>query len=108
KKGAAARQTILPCVRLRMLADSVWYIRSPSNPEKIAIKRVVALEGDIVHTRPPYPYPRAEVPTGHLWVEGDEGGRQTIDSNQFGPVSSRSYGIGDEYGLMIVVADFKE
>ena len=55
----------------------------------MVVKRVVALEGDEVATRsPPYPFPREVVPTGYVWVEGDNAdGRKTYDSNDYGPVA---------------------
>ena len=63
--------------------------RSPHNPNNIAIKRVIALEGDKVFTRGPYPYPIAEVPPGHVWVEGDggNGGQPSLDSHYYGPIA---------------------
>ena len=51
--------------------------RSPYHPEKQVVKRVIALEGDRVYTRAPYPFPIADVPPGHVWVEGD-GGKQSL------------------------------
>ncbi|TQW00757.1 mitochondrial inner membrane protease subunit Imp2 [Cordyceps javanica] len=62
---------------------------SPRNPEAVAIKRIVGLEGDTVHTRPPYPFPKVKVPKGHVWIEGDGRPGHTIDSNTYGPVSKR-------------------
>lgn len=59
------------------------------HPEVQVVKRVIGLEGDMVYTRAPYPYPHATVPAGHLWVEGDggHGGKQSLDSNTYGPIS---------------------
>ena len=52
------------------------------------VKRIIALEGDEVITKQPYPLMRAIVPTGHVWVEGEHpDGRRTLDSNTFGPVA---------------------
>ena len=53
------------------------------------VKRVVALAGDEVTTRsPPYPFPKEIVPTGYVWVEGDNlDERKTYDSNDYGPIS---------------------
>ena len=59
------------------------------NPEIFAVKRVIALEGDIVTTKPPYPLSQENVPLGHVWVEGDQvDGNKTMDSNWVGPVSN--------------------
>jgi mitochondrial inner membrane protease subunit 2 len=60
--------------------------RSPYHPEKQVVKRVIALEGDRVYTRAPYPLPIADVPPGHVWVEGD-GGKQSLDSHHYGPIA---------------------
>ena len=63
--------------------------RSPLHPEVEAVKRVIGLEGDVVFTRKPYPYQHATVPSGHIWVEGDggHGGKSSLDSNYYGPIS---------------------
>ncbi|KAI0638297.1 LexA/Signal peptidase [Trametes polyzona] len=59
-------------------------LKSPTD-SKLIVKRIVALEGDVVKTLPPYPDAEVRVPKGHAWVEGDEPFR-TEDSNRFGPV----------------------
>ncbi|WYZ45333.1 hypothetical protein EsH8_VIII_000649 [Colletotrichum jinshuiense] len=61
--------------------------RSPFHPETVAIKRVIALEGEYVTTRPPHPQRIVRVPQGHIWVEGDGPQDQTLDSNTYGPIS---------------------
>ncbi|KAK1759463.1 mitochondrial carrier domain-containing protein [Echria macrotheca] len=61
--------------------------RNPHDAEKIAVKRVVGLPGDVIQTRPPYPHKFVQVPEGHVWVEGD--GDKTKDSNYYGPISAR-------------------
>ncbi|CAN8210932.1 unnamed protein product [Coccothraustes coccothraustes] len=61
------------------------YQRSPRNPEQKIIKRVIALEGDIIKTIG-YKKKYVKVPHGHIWVEGDHHGH-SFDSNAFGPVS---------------------
>jgi len=43
------------------------------------------MEGDVVKTRPPCLEPEVSVPTGHIWIEGDEP-FHSDDSNLFGPV----------------------
>ncbi|ERE74086.1 inner membrane protease subunit 1-like protein [Cricetulus griseus] len=60
-------------------------LRSPKNPEQKIIKRVIALEGDIVKTIG-HKNRLVKVPRGHMWVEGDHHGH-SFDSNAFGPVS---------------------
>ncbi|KAF5123479.1 Mitochondrial inner membrane protease subunit 2 [Metarhizium anisopliae] len=64
-------------------------LRSPYNPEVVAVKRVVALEGDVVRTKKPYPIPTVRIPQGHVWVEGDGPAGSSLDSNTYGPVSKR-------------------
>jgi len=44
--------------------------RSPEDPNRILIKRILATEGDIVKTLPPYPDREVLVPKGHVWIEG--------------------------------------
>jgi inner membrane protease subunit 2 len=61
--------------------------RSPYHPNTQVVKRVIALEGDKVITRSPYPQPIAEVPPGHVWVEGDGGSQTSLDSNHYGPIA---------------------
>jgi len=61
--------------------------RNPNDPEKITVKRIIGLEGDVVRTRPPYPHEYVQVPEGHVWVEGD--GDKSKDSNYYGPISAR-------------------
>ncbi|KAL2761191.1 hypothetical protein ACRALDRAFT_1026371 [Sodiomyces alcalophilus JCM 7366] len=61
--------------------------RSPYNPETVAVKRVIALEGDMVRTTVPYPDPVVKVPQGHVWVEGDGPQGKSIDSNTYGPIA---------------------
>lgn len=63
--------------------------RSPNSPERLAIKRIIALSGDTIITKPPYPFPNETIPPGHIWVEGEhpESDRWSRDSNYYGPVS---------------------
>ncbi|XP_075432033.1 mitochondrial inner membrane protease subunit 2 [Ascaphus truei] len=58
---------------------------SPKNAEQKIIKRVIALQGDIVKTMG-HKNRYVKVPSGHVWVEGDHHGH-SFDSNAFGPVS---------------------
>ncbi|KAG0067712.1 hypothetical protein BGZ92_005072 [Podila epicladia] len=66
------------------IGDIVTLAR-PDVPERTVIKRIVALEGDVVQTRAPYPEAHIRVPKGHCWIEGDEMFHST-DSNHYGPV----------------------
>ncbi len=83
------------------------------------MKRIVALEGDVVQTLQPYPEQEVKVPPGHVWLEGkhthlyltsstqestngyvgDEGFR-TIDSNRWGPVCLIPHPL-KPFGLML-------
>ncbi|CAK1589944.1 unnamed protein product [Parnassius mnemosyne] len=60
-------------------------LSSPKDPNQKIIKRVVALQGDVVSTIG-YKNQYVKIPEGHCWVEGDHTGH-TLDSNTFGPVS---------------------
>ena len=72
--------------------------RTPHDPEKWAIKRIVALQGDRVRPLPHYPdYDRLKgkgliIPHGHVWVEGDTPDSikkdTSLDSNVYGPISA--------------------
>ncbi|KAJ3067709.1 hypothetical protein HDU99_003407, partial [Rhizoclosmatium hyalinum] len=90
----------LSVTRGNIIHNDVVTFTAPHDPDMTLIKRIIALEGDIVHTRPPpalkYEYkdknikfdppPRVvKVPKGHVWVESDESYRG-IDSNLFGPI----------------------
>lgn len=65
---------------------------APHNPDKIGIKRVVALPGDRVKPLSGYndeldPEP-VVIPYNHIWLEGDVNDRSmSLDSNYFGPMS---------------------
>ena len=61
--------------------------RSPQDPEKIVIKRVIAIQGDMVFPLPPHPTEPIIIQWGQLWVEGDnEDKSKTKDSNWYGPI----------------------
>lgn len=57
---------------------------SPKDTNSLLIKRIIALEGDIIQTKKS-DNSLIQVPTGHCWVEG-ENPAQSMDSNHFGPV----------------------
>ena len=51
------------------------------------MKRIVAVEGDEVVTRPPHKAAATAVPYGHVWVEGDNVDvTKTMDSRTYGPI----------------------
>ncbi|XP_068212207.1 mitochondrial inner membrane protease subunit 2 isoform X2 [Palaemon carinicauda] len=58
---------------------------SPKDPGQKIIKRIIALEGDLIRTLG-YKSRYVRVPEGHCWVEGDHTGH-SLDSNFFGPVA---------------------
>ncbi|RDB22799.1 Mitochondrial inner membrane protease subunit 2 [Hypsizygus marmoreus] len=65
--------------------DDIVALRSPENRDRMLVKRIVGVEGDLVRTLPPYPDSVVRVPPGHVWIEGDEP-FYSDDSNRFGPI----------------------
>ncbi|KAI1274387.1 LexA/Signal peptidase [Xylaria sp. FL0933] len=61
---------------------------NPLRPEAMTVKRIVGLPGDVIHTRSSYPVPTVTIPPGHVWVEGDGGERESLDSNHYGPIAT--------------------
>lgn len=89
--------TVLKSQLKRGMVVMFW---TPHSPDRIAVKRVVALEGDVVM---PLAHKKINgsqrrfgdgagigdkitVPFGHVWVEGDNSD-MTLDSNDYGPIS---------------------
>ncbi|EFQ97640.1 hypothetical protein MGYG_00678 [Nannizzia gypsea CBS 118893] len=65
---------------------------STAEPSKLSVKRIIALPGDIVTTRPSKSGEGDQktqiVPWNHVWVEGDATDPDsTFDSNTYGPIS---------------------
>ncbi|KAI5826556.1 LexA/Signal peptidase [Schizophyllum commune Tattone D] len=60
-------------------------MRSPTNPHRMLIKRIIALPGDTVKALQPWPDAVVTIPQGHMWVEGDDP-YHSYDSNHFGAV----------------------
>lgn len=58
--------------------------RSPTEPEKTVIKRVIGLPGDVIKLRD-FGGLAELVPPGCVWVEGDNG-LNSNDSNSYGPL----------------------
>ncbi|KAF5369798.1 hypothetical protein D9758_001174 [Tetrapyrgos nigripes] len=46
-------------------------LKSPNDPNRTLVKRIIGLEGDVVKTLPPYPDPEVRIPPGHAWIEGE-------------------------------------
>lgn len=69
----------------------VVVFRSPRNPERVVIKRIVALAGDaITPSEEECTGGRKEiiVPYNHMWVEGDgKDPKKNLDSNTYGPIT---------------------
>lgn len=88
-EGAAASDIVLlnrwSVRNYQVQRGDIVSLVSPKNPEQKIIKRVIALEGDIIKTMG-YKNRYVKVPDGHFWVEGDHHGC-SFDSNNFGPVS---------------------
>jgi inner membrane protease subunit 2 len=75
------------CSHLSLNSANDWNHRSPNHPNVLAVKRIIAIEGDRVFSRAPYPAPIADIPAGHVWVEGDNrDGNKSLDSNHYGPI----------------------
>ncbi|KAI4150616.1 MAG: hypothetical protein LQ341_001065 [Variospora aurantia] len=85
----------------------VVVFRSPMDPQTIAVKRVVAVEGDRVVTRAPCPVAEQEVSLGHVWVEGEhpEGARWSYDSNSYGALDRRE---SDWRGMALVATELDQ
>ena len=70
--------------------DLLIYI-SPKDPDELLIKRVIALENDLVRTDGRWAEETGNddlvrIPRGHAWLQGDNLSN-TVDSNKYGPVS---------------------
>jgi signal peptidase I len=77
-------------VKSTLQRGMVIVYRSPHDPERWGVKRVIALQGDKITPKPGYPGGDEPliVPWGHVWVEGDAENRdKSLDSNWFGPIS---------------------
>lgn len=62
---------------------------SPKDPDQKIIKRVVALQGDVVSTLG-YNKPFVRVPEGHCWVEGDHTGSYNYHFTNYQYLRDRS------------------
>eukprot|EP00038_Savillea_parva_P023827 m.42403 g.42403 ORF g.42403 m.42403 type:complete len:176 (+) comp6269_c0_seq1:281-808(+) len=57
----------------------------PDNPSIRVVKRIIALEGDVIKTNGYIPHEYVKIPKGHCWIEGERAGH-SHDSNTYGPV----------------------
>jgi len=71
--------------RYKMARGDLLVYTSPKDPEEYLIKRMIAGEGDVVHTEGRHSKAVVRVPQGHVWAEGDNWGN-SVDSNMYGPV----------------------
>mmetsp|Transcript_13007 Transcript_13007/g.32876 ORF Transcript_13007/g.32876 Transcript_13007/m.32876 type:complete len:171 (+) Transcript_13007:161-673(+) len=69
------RSWMAPCPELR---GEVVYLRSPNEPDKVLLKRVVGIPGDWISDWDSIPL---QVPKGHCWVEGDD--KKSNRTNRF-------------------------
>ncbi|KAJ0407916.1 hypothetical protein P43SY_009203 [Pythium insidiosum] len=70
-------------IRHRYRRGDVVVLTSPEDPNGKLVKRLVALEGDIIQGRDGH---SIVIPQGKCWVEGDNNALSDDDSNKFGPV----------------------
>ncbi|CAN8290744.1 unnamed protein product [Cochlearia groenlandica] len=64
----------------RPIRGDIVVFRSPQEPNKTPLKRVIGIEGDSVT----YDSKTIVVPKGHVWVQGDY--NNSKDSRAFGPI----------------------
>ena len=64
-----------------MKLDDLVVLKLPTNSKLEIVKRVVAIEGDVIIRNNNL----IDIPEGHIWVEGDS--KDSTDSNSFGCVS---------------------
>jgi inner membrane protease subunit 2 len=62
----------------------VTFQNPTKDPRSLAVKRIIALEGDTVKTKKPAIFDKVVIPKGHVWVEGDF--EESQDCNTYGPV----------------------
>ncbi|KJE97564.1 inner membrane protease subunit 2 [Capsaspora owczarzaki ATCC 30864] len=96
-QGRSMQPTLNPDIAVDHILLDKWSVRdhrhrrgevvvlwSPDEPTVAVIKRIIALEGDVVKTLS-YKDPFVKIPRGHCWVEGDNH-IHSRDSNTFGPI----------------------
>lgn len=86
-------------VRLNLMKDRISYTlfhkldigevivcKSPIDPTRSVVKRVLGLPGDVVIKDPLTGLENIEIPKGHVWLSGDNMSNSR-DSRDYGPVS---------------------
>ncbi|KAK8803649.1 hypothetical protein WA158_001343 [Blastocystis sp. Blastoise] len=68
--------------RAKFTRGSIVVLKSPLDPKRLLIKRLVAIDGDLIRTEE---NSLIEIPQGNCWVEGDNGSN-SIDSHRFGAI----------------------
>ncbi|TMW63171.1 hypothetical protein Poli38472_002112 [Pythium oligandrum] len=70
-------------MRHRYRRGDVVVLASPEDPNEKLVKRLVAMEGDLIEDQGGK---TLVIPQGKCWVEGDNSALSDGDSNKFGPV----------------------
>mmetsp|Transcript_32191 Transcript_32191/g.52013 ORF Transcript_32191/g.52013 Transcript_32191/m.52013 type:complete len:165 (+) Transcript_32191:966-1460(+) len=71
--------------RYRYVRGDVVCFYAPDNPNRLHVKRLIALEGDYIRPRDYRWGGLQKIPRGHGWVEGDNLSYSN-DSNVYGPI----------------------
>mmetsp|Transcript_45882 Transcript_45882/g.73929 ORF Transcript_45882/g.73929 Transcript_45882/m.73929 type:complete len:170 (+) Transcript_45882:140-649(+) len=72
------------CIRMgRYKRGDICLIKSPTHPDKVIVKRLIALEGDRVRTENQGVVP---IPQGFCWIEGDNEENSIDSATSHGPV----------------------
>ncbi|XP_061362306.1 mitochondrial ATP-independent inner membrane protease subunit 1a-like [Gastrolobium bilobum] len=75
--------------KVALARGDIIVLRSPRNPRKFIVKRLVGMEGDSItynsRTQKTNKHTTVLVPKGHVWVQGDNI-YNSKDSTHFGPV----------------------
>lgn len=112
---------LLGSTKFEVRRGDVVVFWKPQDPENLGIKRVLALEGDVVardsrRVGTEHSYGKGmgmaevpavlQVPKNHVWIEGDNW-RDSRDSNDFGPIS-KSLIVGKAVGILWPYSRFGE
>ncbi|KAI8326253.1 LexA/Signal peptidase [Martensiomyces pterosporus] len=76
----------LPGWRNRLRVGDIVTFTSPLNPERRAVKRLLAVEGDTICVDPTKDrLAFVQIPKGYVWLQGDNYSNST-DSRTYGPI----------------------